>query len=668
MKEKLVVFEEIFRIHIFYIIWAAAAGRRICYLRVEKRCYASWWFRRYSGKGLLERIAIYPKVNNFEGIFPDPAYEDVDKFFASVKRSRAFIDIERLYGDPDIGLIFKKALTRRLARLYYLTYVMGRLASMFGNYEVIFVPSPGIERYRTDGCEIYDHIHFSRLTAGAGLERSRADGVRFSRPASAVTYFNSAKRRLVILARLLAGLVWLCSRWAASLGRTPAAQKCYSYAFMMTSGRQFFNPVQKPDFLIDGKGIEKEESVFLSYNKFHPKHMAYCRKNGLEYIDDTDTFISREDIRRVIPICLGLWRAWLKEPETVTDTAMKAVYCYLKWNGLARYYSINNLITLADFGLQGICRNMVLARYGTVSWYYMDALNSGEVFSPDRKHYPYLHVNWGYLSCDKMVCYSGFIIGYMKRHHQRVKQYLNIGYLWAEHVRLIAEGRLKSHLMERLYEAGYNDGLKLIAVFDTTFHDDTLFPYEDAAKFLKDIYRMTEERKDVFIVLKQKKLKSYHRAVSGRCGEFVQMLEKISVHPRFCLVGWDYETSEMIAHSYITISFSFTSTTFEALAARRKAIWYDAANAFRGTFFDEVPGLVCHGYDELLKNVERLSCMSEEDYGRYLDEKIKGRLENYLDGRAITRFRQLLAAGKGASSSRQKPGISEDARKEIPCL
>ena len=88
----------------------------------------------------------------------------------------------------------------------------------------------------------------------------------------------------------------------------------------------------------------------------------------------------------------------------------------------------------------------------------------------------------------------------------------------------------------------------------------------------------------------------------------------------------------------------FTSTTFEALSVRNRAIWYDATNKFTDTFYDQILGLVCHGYEILLGRVKDLLFnISDMDYNEYLDKFVKGSIEKYLDGMAITRFRKLLA-------------------------
>ena len=120
-------------------------------------------------------------------------------------------------------------------------------------------------------------------------------------------------------------------------------------------------------------------------------------------------------------------------------------------------------------------------------------------------------------------------------------------------------------------------------------------------------------------------------------------LEKLENHPRCYMPQSSMSPSEPIAVSELIISFPFTSATVEALGARKKALYYDAADKFRGSFYDKVPGLVCHTYKDLLERVgELLFATDREKYGLYLEKSIKANIEPYLDARALTRFRELL--------------------------
>ena len=109
------------------------------------------------------------------------------------------------------------------------------------------------------------------------------------------------------------------------------------------------------------------------------------------------------------------------------------------------------------------------------------------------------------------------------------------------------------------------------------------------------------------------------------------------------MTGNEFETAEAIAHSDLIVSACFTSTTIEALGARKKAIYFDASNRFKGHYYDKFPKLVAHGYNELSDLVKYwLYDIKDEEFGEYLKSHVKGEIDAHVDGMAITRFRELL--------------------------
>jgi hypothetical protein len=97
--------------------------------------------------------------------------------------------------------------------------------------------------------------------------------------------------------------------------------------------------------------------------------------------------------------------------------------------------------------------------------------------------------------------------------------------------------------------------------------------------------------------------------------------------------------------SDLTVTYAFSSTAVEALSARRKAIYYDPAGRFRVNFYDAIPGFVAHGYEELKLFVKKMLNMSENEFNDFLEVWGSPRIEDYRDGKAKNRFRELLIRG-----------------------
>ena len=124
----------------------------------------------------------------------------------------------------------------------------------------------------------------------------------------------------------------------------------------------------------------------------------------------------------------------------------------------------------------------------------------------------------------------------------------------------------------------------------------------------------------------------------------IEIYEKIRNHSRCYLADeLNSDPSETIAASDLVISASFTSPTIEALCSKKKAIYYAPNNKFRGTYYDQIPHFVAHNYGELKEMVDYwLNEMSDMEFNFLLNRYVLGELDPYLDGKAITRFRDKL--------------------------
>jgi polysaccharide biosynthesis PFTS motif protein len=344
-----------------------------------------------------------------------------------------------------------------------------------------------------------------------------------------------------------------------------------------------------------------------------------------------------------VPPCLFLLFQ-LREEGFVLEGSLKIIYYYVRWSSFAARCRIDHLITHADFNTQTIARNIILEKHGCRSHYYLDSVSLGYISFKDDVNVKHRHNLFGFLYYDSLVSWCDKAHDYFEQSGCKFKHYVNLGCFWAEHLRLIQEGKIKSDLKKKLYLNGYKENMKLISVFDSTFNDDSLTTYIDGIGFLEKILRLLNDLPDIFVILKEKKPREFHSRFTHHFADILRIYTKLENHERCYCVNNHGNSSDVIAFSDLTVSFPFTSTTFEALSARKKAIWYDATGKFRGAFYDDIPGLICHNYQELITRVkELLFNISEEEYNNYLDRYVKGNLELYLDGRAISRFREYIA-------------------------
>lgn len=645
----MIIFEEIFPVHYWIIRYYLAIGIKVYFLRAHRLCFRNQWFNSFVEQKKIEHLPRSFIANFLDGFYEDLACDNADKFFKAVKSNRNVNKIKKLYGVDDIELVFRRVCVRHLSRFYYLNYTLNYFQKKYFCKKISFVPSNGIApvNYRTDGCEIVDYFKYRGIARKVNAYLFNDRGINFPLWAIIYSYIRACKRLFKTFLVNFGFLPFLFIKKIKSMASVhDVFNGHYKYAVMITAPhRQFTNKVQKVDFLVDESLIKKRDVLFMSSMKIPASCRKYLLDNQLNYLDNLEQFISWEDILKILPVYLSI-AVFPVGDSLVLEAAIQLVYYYLRWEGVAKNVKIDKIISYCDFGIHPIARNIILGKYGTESFYYQDSINSTYFFPKMNSGYRYTHTLLGFLKYDYFICWNESIAEYFRRCKSIFKHYVNLGCFWSEHLKLIRQGYIKLDFKDKLRQHGYKEGMKLISVFDSTYLEESLTIYDDGIEFLKGILRLLDDFPGVFVVIKEKQKRDFHKKVTGKSLDILNLYIELENHPRcYSITTWE-NSSEIIAFSDLTISFPFSSTTFETFSARGRAIWYDATNKFRDTFYDKIPGLVCHGYEELSERVRALLFeISEAEFNDYLDKYIKGSVESYLDGMAITRFRELLAGG-----------------------
>ena len=648
-NKKTIIFEEVFPVHEWGIKWYVFRKREIYFIRLNRRSKRRKWVKNFLKTGRMKKIELNLKLHSFDGVYYDKAFDNIDYFYQTERENSLVRQCTKLYENDNINLGFKKILSEKLARFYYLNEVFYRIQSVFKANRILFVPAIGnVLFYLTDGCEILDFFKFSKLANRNKIDCRNIEFIKFPFWTKAVSYTNVFKRKATIFLQLLGVLLFI---FAKSIKKLFIKDKAayYKFAIMIISqSRQFAKKIQKVDFLIDDEMIKKRDTLFISRTKLKDENKRYMKENCLNYLDQLDKYISLKEISEIAHLYFLLLIKFFNENSLFLSTGLKMIYFYLRWKSFTRNIKIENLITRCDFGLQSIARNIILEREGCKTYYYIDSTNFGYAYTRTDENAMYRFSGYGFIYYDYLISWSDSNSKYFKDSKCNIKNYSNLGCFWAEHLRLIEEGKIASDFKKRLYEHGYDGRMKVVTVFDSGLHDDFVTTYEDGIRFLEGISRILDDLPNVFVVIKEKQPRSHHRKLSDRFESILRVYERLEKHKRCYSIKNSWEnSSEVMAFSHLVISFPFTSPTVEALSAGKKAIWYDPTSKFRGVFYDNINGLVCHGYPELLDRVrDLLFNISEKDYAEYLNNSIKNRIENYIDGKAITRFREQLVNKK----------------------
>jgi hypothetical protein len=289
MRDKIVVFEEIYDHTRPLIEWYRIKGCRIYYFRLNGLCKDKRWARRYIKEGELIKIdSKYDISSLFVGMYPDPVYDNIEKI-AKVVLSECPVAamIAGLYGDEDICDIFKKEIGGKLERFYYLNYIFNNLNKVFPHRQICFVPTLQKEGYRISIINADDYFGLLSLVRKSGAVSYDHENIFFP-------FWFRLTGKLYGLGRFLSANLkifafTILTAFGCLIGafkRYKGAKKSYKFGIMILSQEaQFATESQKVDFLIDERDIKKNDTLFISTQKLSSQNRNYLARNRLNFVD-----------------------------------------------------------------------------------------------------------------------------------------------------------------------------------------------------------------------------------------------------------------------------------------------------------------------------------------------------------------------------------------------
>lgn len=640
----MVVFEEINNNNMWLAQVYLFVKKEIYCLRIDNKPSVYSFVQKHKEK--VFSINMEYDKSFWEGRWDDKAYDNIDQVFCVVQVKGLVDWAKKVVDDCRVENFFLKGINKQLARLYFMDYTLDFLAKLKkkNKEKIVFVPSNGIAFNRTDGCEMFDYNYFYDKMKGETFLFHEKEKVSFSFLALIPAFLAVSKRWVKARLAFAAVLFYFFFRALLSLLRGKK-NNVYELGTNVTSHRQFGSTIQGVGFLLDGKVFTKNNSIFLVPAVFRKYLKNKSSLKDFNFVFDFDQEISFRDFF----LYLRDSRFILKMLNKNTGQLFLAVQLLFfkgRWSSFFSRYKIKRMVSHAIFSLQDIVRNIYVNKPGGRSYFYLDSANTPDFFCTKENPAKNLDSFFGFLVYDELIAWSDSSLNHFKDSRCVIEQYRSIGCLWSEHLMAISISGCRTVLGKKSLKI-QNGSTKILAVFDTTFHDAMVTKYSDGLAFLKDIKRLLESDQQLFVLFKMKKDRVAYRNRTHLYKEFYQIFDFFEKNENCILFsGGEFnwiDASSLIAVSDLTISFPFTSTTFEALGGRKKAIWHDATGKFRGTFYDEIPGMVTHNYDELWARVNNLlKDVTKKQYDLYLNKYVAGKVENFLDGKAISRFRTLL--------------------------
>ncbi len=661
MNRPCVFFETITQAHRPLVAWYLARGYHVLVFDFTYRLKFMGWLRRLIHAGRVERIYFHP-ASRAEGLAMDAA----EWWYPQAAHHPLVQRMNALMRSDETAPIFKYALVQHLCRYFYMRLYLERWTSIEvpGSTVTLIPEAFGYwDRLLRPWCD-------TRLPACTDLRIpwwARAWG-------AVARECNKIGRQAK---RYVAGGLCLCVAAAARMiGRRRATETPWPYRCVYAIETKFQAKTtghRRFDFLLDHRELTQENTLFLVGGFADGPWVAQARAEGHRVIRRAEYSGWRGLLRHpprtlaigpAVRACLTGLRH-LGAPEWLHDAAGSGLWMVARETSLveqlarARHYVYTN-----QYGLMPRWRNVLLRTHGVESWFFAYSNGGGFMYRDDQ---PFASGGdfdgrvrfWAYENVDHFVSPCPQLIAYHQRHHQRVRHYHNIGNLWSEQVRVV-EAELDRDALLAEWFGPLSGGRKVIAWFDTTFVEAPTSPstFTEAIHWYGDILRLVTERDDVLMVIKPSKDEAYYVdegprqqwSVPALGRELLRVWEQLRVHPRVRLLDHQADATTVIAASDLTVTYCFSSVSAEALGANKRGIWYEPGQRWRETFFGRKPLLTAHGYAELRHLVQTLLFgMSNEAYQDYLERRIRGLVEDFLDGKGLTRFRALLTGAEAPS-------------------
>ena len=220
---------------------------------------------------------------------------------------------------------------------------------------------------------------------------------------------------------------------------------------MINPLRELASEIRGPDFLADGAGIHRGNTLVVPLGKLAMKHSHTMLSKGY----NIGHSLQSPGFKALLAVTLtevSVLVQLLTVKAWVVDVAAHMARDYWTWSKFQSEFEIDHFVTYADLGIGHIGRNILLNQRGTHTWLYLDSMGTGDSYLTTSSNKPYRDTAWGYLNYDHCVTWNYRNSNYLQQHNQAVRDYCVVGCIWSEHVRLIKEGLINSRFKEQLTE------------------------------------------------------------------------------------------------------------------------------------------------------------------------------------------------------------------------
>ena len=610
---------------------SASSGQLVVFMDAVHGIRRKAWFQTAVGDGTVRwfAAAIFPSFGDYWRA-DDAASDAVEVVYAAMKQ-RGKVPVAplvELYGDETIEAAFKKQLIVRLAE-FFRTVTALKFLSGDGR-PVEFYPSAAWE-------EVCQWVTL------AGVLWELPNGVTITRS----WRFRLGSSIDWVWGLMLVGQplwVFLWALWGSIRGTGSETSPHYVQVALLVYATDWGfrgEGTREIDWLLNGKDLHRDNTLFVIEKPVPKEYRAEFTRRGYRFMD-----VSRHEAFRCVSWAFLLRelvfrgvRAWAKLVFARSSGMFNAVVArgwldYFRWTAFLERWKPQHYVVYNHFHFEHLFRSVRLRAAGCKSWYYVHSLHDSNVCfylaNPIRSQ-----ADWAYVSYDNEVHWGRRDANYMKRMSGLSGAYKVWGPLWSAHVSSVPG---VAFFIKQRQNA--NQRKAIVAAFDAP---SPLYWEIGAQEFLDALTAMLDrpEWSSRMLVYKPKyDLAGLRKFASS---EAVTAFERLRDHPHCMLLDAGVAPGAVIAEADLTVSIAYTTTTVEALGARRRAFFFDPGGKLPNSYYDQFPNLVAHDRDALARLCEHWLGMLETDFQKYLDKYIAPEFAGHLDSGAVARFRAALA-------------------------
>ena len=660
MKED-VFFETIGNGHRPLVMWYLARGHRVSVFNFTYALKSMPWVRKLINEERISRL----EANHLPGVV-DPALEATEWLYSKLSGDKLVRHLCDIFGEDEAEAVFKHGLVLDISQYISLRlYLQKHIERARPNYSAILVP---------DSFGYWDRL----LNNWCSERLGPLEGVRTPGWVRAWSGLIALEKRALksIRYNISNSISLLAMSLGRRLGRPDKAGDVreYKHIFALDAWPQVrFEGPRRFDFLLDNERLTRENTAFLVSHNIERRWVEEAGRAGYTVIYRSQFGDDRHPGRylRTPPHRIDLWPAAKAVaqgalrpmcPAWLSQTAALGVSTYVNEANILERLRYVNYVYMAQDGIRQRWRNAMIRRAGRQSWNFAYSIGGGYLLENGGGR-ERLHRLWTYQNPDNYVTQSPQMIDYHKKHHQKVRSYHEVGNIWSELVRVESETAYSDEALHR-WLGGYPKGMKAIAWFDTSVAEaeNSDCTYNEATLWYTYVQRLLEENENLLFVIKPSKAESYFTDPKAEWSHplgaaLMEKWNELKQHPRVYFAGSRGDPVSVIALCDLTVTYCFSSCTAEALGAGKRAIWSEPGDRWRNTLYGPDPMLTAHGYGELSALVRKLLYdVSDEEYERFLQERIRGLVEPFLDGKGLSRFRELLHSAVQCSPEAELAG------------